>query len=122
MTEGPHFAPGQVVTVFRSRPRAEAADEYAATAPRILALARAMPGFVDAKSFTADDGEHVTIATFTDEDSQLAWRTQAEHQVAQQAGRDRFYAGYSLQVCQTVRARAFSRPAETPLFDGAAEG
>ncbi len=122
MTDGPHFAPGQVVTVFRSRPRAEAAAEYEDMAPRILALARAVPGFVDAKSFTADDGEHVTIATFTDEDSQRAWREQAEHRVAQHAGRDRFYASYSLQVCHTVRARAFSRPAETPLFDGAADG
>ena len=104
----PAFAPGQVVTVFRSRVRPEAVDEYRATAPTILGLALTMPGLVDVKSFTADDGEHVTIATFADEDSQRAWREHAEHRVAQQAGRDRFYAEYTLQVCETVQARSFS--------------
>ena len=36
----------------------------------MLELALAMPGLVDVKSFAADDGEHVTIATFADEESQ----------------------------------------------------
>ncbi len=104
----PAFAVGQLVTVFRSRVRPEAVAEYRATAPTILGLALTMPGLVDVKSFTADDGEHVTIATFADEDSQRAWREHAEHRVAQQAGRDRIYAEYTLQVCETVRARSFS--------------
>ena len=104
----PAFAVGQVVTVFRSRVRPEAVAEYRATSPTILGLALTMPGLVDVKSFTADDGEHVTIATFADEDSQRAWREHAEHRVAQRAGRDRIYARYTLQVCETVRARSFS--------------
>jgi heme-degrading monooxygenase HmoA len=107
MSETP-FAPGQVVTVFRSRVRPEAAGEYGATAPVILDLALDMPGLVDVKSFAAADGEHVTIATFADEESQRAWREHAEHRVAQQAGRDRFYAEYTIQVCETVRARSFT--------------
>lgn len=104
----PPFAPGQIVTVFRSRLRSDGADEYARLLPRISGLAQAMPGLVDVKSFVADDGERVTIATFADEGSQRAWREHAEHRVAQRAGRDRFYAGYSLQVCETVRARSFA--------------
>jgi heme-degrading monooxygenase HmoA len=105
---GPAFAAGQVVTVFRSRVRPEAIAEYGATAPVILELALGMPGLVDVKSFSADDGEHVTIATFADEESQRAWREHAEHRAAQRAGRDRFYSGYSIQVCETVRARSFT--------------
>ena len=102
------FAPGQIVTVFRSRVRRDGAREYAATAPEILELALGMPGLVDVKSFAADDGEHVTIATFADEESQRAWREHAEHRRAQRAGRDRFYAEYTIQVCDTVRARTFA--------------
>lgn len=105
------FAPGQVVTVFRSRVRPDGADEYLALLPQIRELALSMPGLVDVKSFVADDGERVTIATFADEDSQRAWREHAEHRAAQHAGRDRFYAQYSLQVCETVRARSFESPA-----------
>ena len=105
----PAFAPGQVVTVFRSRGAARGRGRVRAPPRRrSSSLALTMPGLVDVKSFTADDGEHVTIATFADEDSQRAWREHAEHRVAQQAGRDRFYAEYTLQVCETVRARSFS--------------
>jgi heme-degrading monooxygenase HmoA len=104
---GSPFAAGQVVTVFRSRRRAGSADEYAATAVEMFRLARTMPGLVDVKSFASDDGEHVTIATFADEESQRAWHEHAEHRAAQRAGRNRFYAEYSLQVCDTVRVRRF---------------
>jgi len=107
-TGTPAFATGQIVTVFRSRVRPDAVDEYGATAPVILDLALTMPGLVDVKSFAAADGEHVTIATFADEESQRAWREHAEHRVAQQTGRDRLYTEYTLQVCETVRARSFS--------------
>jgi heme-degrading monooxygenase HmoA len=104
---GSPFAAGQVVTVFRSRRRAGSADEYAATATEMFRLAHTMPGLVDVKTFASDDGEHVTIATFADEESQRAWREHAEHRAAQRAGRDRFYAEYSIQVCDTVRVRTF---------------
>jgi heme-degrading monooxygenase HmoA len=104
---GSPFAAGQVVTVFRSRRRAGSADEYAATAAEMFRLAHTMPGLVDVKTFASDDGEHVTIATFADEESQRAWREHAEHRAAQRAGRNRFYAEYSLQVCDTVRVRTF---------------
>ena len=101
------FTPGQVVTVFRSHVRPDALEEYGSTAPAVLDLALGMPGLVDVKSFAAADGEQVTIATFADEESQRAWREHAQHRVAQRAGRDRFYADYTLQVCETVRVRTF---------------
>lgn len=106
----PTFEPGQIVTVFRNRLLPDGVAEYGSRAEEIHALALAMPGLVDVKSFTADDGERVTIATFADEASQRAWREHAEHRVAQQQGRDRFYAEYSIQVCETVRARGFTKP------------
>lgn len=103
------FAPGQIVTVFRNRLDPAGTAEYEARAVEILALARTMPGLVDVKTFTADDGERVTIATFADQPSHDAWRQHAEHRLAQAEGRDRYYAEYSTQVCQTVRATAFTR-------------
>jgi heme-degrading monooxygenase HmoA len=104
------FAPGQIVTVFRNRLDPDGLAEYGPRAQEIDDLARTMPGFVDAKTFTAADGERVTIATFADADSQRAWREHVEHRVAQQQGRERFYVEYSLQVCETVRARRFTSP------------
>ncbi|MGH9288788.1 MAG: antibiotic biosynthesis monooxygenase family protein [Acidimicrobiales bacterium] len=102
------LAAGQVVTVFRSRLREEAIDDYAPRAAEILALALTMPGLVDVKSFTADDGERVTLVTFADSESHRAWREHPEHRLAQRDGRDRFYAEYSIQVCECTRVSTFA--------------
>ena len=88
----------QILTVFRNRLRPEHRDEYSATSERMTELAREMPGFVDAKTFTADDGERVTVVTFADLDSERAWRDHPEHREAQRSGIDRFYSEYSITV------------------------
>ena len=98
----------QIVTVFRNRLRPEAAADYGALSPHILELATAMPGFVDAKTFTADDGERVTIVTFADLASERAWRDHPEHRQAQRAGIDRFYAEYSITVATVFHDHAFT--------------
>ncbi|HYZ98700.1 MAG TPA: antibiotic biosynthesis monooxygenase [Acidimicrobiales bacterium] len=108
------FAPGQVVTVFRSRLRPEALDEYGPRAAEMVALAKTMPGLVDVKGFTADDGERVTLVTFADAESQRAWREHPDHRRAQHDGRDRFYAEFSIQVCDCTRVQSFAAPAERP--------
>jgi heme-degrading monooxygenase HmoA len=100
------FAPGQVVTVFRSRLAPDHVEEYTATAGRMDELARSMPGYVDHKVFTAADGERVTVVTFTDRASQEAWRTQVEHRAAQRRGREAFYETYTLQVAEVLHVSA----------------
>jgi len=104
------FAAGQIVTVFRNRLDLDGVAGYPERAEQMEALARSMPGFVDVKSFVADDGERVTISTFADAESVRAWRDQADHQVAQAEGRSSYYASYSIQVCETVRAGEFQKP------------
>src|SRR4051812_24249209 len=97
-------APGQVVTVFRNRLRPDA-DAYPDHAARIGALARTMPGYVEHKTFTAEDGERVTVVTFADRASHDGWRTHLEHRAAQRRGRDAFYETYSLQVADVTDVR-----------------
>lgn len=99
-----------IVTVFRSRLRPEAADEYATWSGRMNELARTMPGYLSHKGFTAPDGERVTIVEFADEESQRGWRRQAEHLEAQQKGRTEFYSEYRIQVCTVMRQSEFPRP------------
>ncbi len=97
-----------VVTVFRSRLRRDAeANGYAALAARMEARARAMPGFVDFKSFVAADGERLSVIVFDTIAHQHAWRDDPEHRVAQQRGRDIFYSEYSISVCQELDRRRF---------------
>jgi heme-degrading monooxygenase HmoA len=101
------FAPGQVVTVFRSRLRADAAPGYVETSAELLDIARQSPGFVDYKTFKAEDGEQLTLVTFDGPDSQLAWRQDERHRAAQQRGRDVWYAEYSIQVADCTSTHLF---------------
>lgn len=96
-----------IVTVFRSRLNAGIEHEYAVVAERMTALATDMPGYVEHKSFVADDGERVTIVTFADRASHDAWRNHPEHVAAQRQGRDRFYSEYSLAVAEVHYRREF---------------
>lgn len=96
-----------IVTVFRSRLRDENRDAYAAVATRMSELAQAMPGYVAHKSFTADDGERVTIVEFESEAAQREWAHHAEHMAAKQQGRESFYSEYSLQICSVMRESRF---------------
>jgi heme-degrading monooxygenase HmoA len=96
-----------IVTVFRSRLRPESLDEYGTWAARMSELARTMPGYVSHKSFTAEDGERVTIVEFESAEAQRAWALHAEHVQAKQRGRAAFYGEYKLQVCSVVRESSF---------------
>lgn len=99
--------PRHIVTVFRSRLPEGVDESYGPVAVRMLERAHAMPGLVDVKSFTAADGERVTIVEFDSREHHDAWRVDPEHRDAQRRGRDEFYATYSIQVCEVVRANSF---------------
>ena len=103
------FAPGQVITIFRSRLRDDAAPGYHETADEMVALAAEVPGFVDYKFFYADDGERVSVVTFADQAAQQRWREHAAHRAAQAKGRADWYAEYSIQVGDCTTAHEFER-------------
>lgn len=69
----------------------------------MLELAKAMPGFVAFKNFTAPDGERLSIIEFESEETHKAWRDHPEHRAAQKLGREKFYAEFKIQVCSLVR-------------------
>lgn len=96
------------VTVFRSRLDPDHVDEYHELAPEISEAAAAMPGYVSHKSFTADDGERVTVVEFADEESHRAWAADPRHRAAMAKGRDRFYLSYDLKVCRVERVSTYT--------------
>ncbi|MBC7807782.1 MAG: HIT domain-containing protein, partial [Akkermansiaceae bacterium] len=102
-------APNLCLVVFRSRIDPEHAEEYGAMASEIAALAKAQPGILAFKTFTASDGERVTLAEFESEEAVNVWREHSRHKDAQHAGRDRFYSEYRLQVCDVLRDYGFNR-------------
>ena len=102
------FSEGQVLTVFRSRRRDGSESTYRALAEAMQAAARSVPGFVDFKTFTAEDGEHVSLVTFATPESHQVWRNDQRHRQAQRQGRDEFYVEYSIQVGECTHVSQWS--------------
>ncbi len=89
------------VVIFRARVRAFDA-EYFRTAARMRELAMSQFGCLDFQGVTEGDSE-ITLSYWPDEAAIRAWRAHPEHLLAQQAGRDRWYASYTVQVAAVTR-------------------
>ena len=97
------------LVVFRNRKRSDIDHgAYAAQADRMEQLARAQPGFLSFKSYTAEDGEVIALSEWQDERSAREWGRVAEHRAAQQQGRQAWYASYTLFGCDSPQIHRFT--------------
>ncbi|MFL6300702.1 MAG: antibiotic biosynthesis monooxygenase family protein [Terriglobales bacterium] len=97
-----------LVILFRSK-LTSSIDGYEELAEEMVELGKAMPGFVEFKSFKAEDGERLSVAWWKDQETLAAWRTNTRHQFAQQMGRERFYEYFNIEVAEIVRSKQFRR-------------
>lgn len=96
-------APPYYAVIFSSR-RTAGDEGYEQMAERMLALAAQQPGFLGAESVRGADGFGITVSYWTSEAAIAAWRVQAEHRLAQEAGRSRWYEHYEIRVARVERA------------------
>jgi heme-degrading monooxygenase HmoA len=104
-----------IVVLFRSKLTEAAVDGYPEMASEMLARAKQMPGFIDFKSFKADDGERLSVIHWQDEATLAAWRNDMRHQVAQKAGREKWYEYYKIEVTRVIRESVFEREQATTV-------
>ena len=90
------------VVIFRATAH-QLDAEYAATAARMRALALNDFGCLEFCAVTEGDQE-VALSYWPDEASIRAWKQHADHLMAQQLGRERWYASYSVEVAEVKRA------------------
>lgn len=98
--EPPYFA-----VIFTSK-RRDGDGGYEEMARRMFELALAQPGCLGAESARDASGFGLTVAYFADEAAIAAWRNHAEHRIAQDLGRTRWYEHYELRVARVERAYA----------------
>ncbi len=80
-------------------------DGYAAMAEAMNVLAARQAGYLGIES-VRDPATHrgITVSYWADDASARDWKAVAEHLVAQQRGRDEWYAEYSVVVAEVTRA------------------
>ena len=92
--------PPYVAVVFTSV-RTEGDHGYAAMTARMEELAAQQPGYLGIE--TARDEVGITVSYWSDEDAARAWKRVAAHLVAQQRGREAWYADYRVRVAVVHR-------------------
>ena len=110
-TSIPEFAPlpepPYYAVIFASlRTPADGAG-YAAMAEHMVALAAQQPGFVGVDSARGADHFGITVSYWSSLEAITAWRAHAEHTVARETGRARWYGQYTLRIAKVERTYAF---------------
>jgi heme-degrading monooxygenase HmoA len=89
------------VVIFRARIRSHDA-EYVEVAARMRDLALGEFGCIEFHAVT-DGSDEVALSYWPSEESIRAWKAHPEHLLAQQAGRERWYESYSVQITRVTR-------------------
>lgn len=96
--DGPYYA-----VIFSSRLTADTHD-YGAMSERMVALAQQQPGFLGVESARDASGFGITVSYWESEAAITGWRNDAEHRIARETGRTRWYEHYELRVAKIERA------------------
>lgn len=95
--------PPYTAVIFSSL-RTDGDHGYAVMGARMQELAREQPGYLGYESAREDSGFGITVSYWVDDDAARAWKQVHEHTVAQQRGRDAWYADYQVRVARVERA------------------
>jgi len=90
------------IVVFRAAAR-DLDAEYARTAERLRQVAMTRFGCLGFHSVTQDD-EEISLSYWPSEEAIRDWKADSEHVLAQEAGRQRWYTSYSVDVAEVTRS------------------
>lgn len=97
--EPPYYA------VIFTNTLSESTEGYVETANRMVQLAQQQPGYLGFES--ARDGIGISVSYWRDLDSIRQWKTQLEHQQAQDKGRSQWYCAYKTRIAKVERDYEF---------------
>jgi heme-degrading monooxygenase HmoA len=101
------IAPPYFAVIFTSIRSPADPEGYERTAARMLELASQQPGYLGVESARGDDGLGITASYWSSLEAIRAWREQAEHRLAQEQGRTKWYSRFTLRVCRVEQSREF---------------
>lgn len=102
-------ASGEVVCIFTSTRTLDHEQQYDTWAQSMDGLVRSTPGYLRHVSVRDDQSQRgVTISYFNSHEAVEQWRQHAEHQRAQQLGREQFYEEYSIDIATVDRSYRWS--------------
>jgi heme-degrading monooxygenase HmoA len=80
-------------------------DGYGLMAEKMVELVKQQPGYLGHESARNDVG--ITVSYWESLDAIRSWKSVSEHLVAQQMGKDKWYAAYKTRICLVERDYGF---------------
>ena len=113
-----------IAVIFEVQPEEGRRQDYLDLASALRPELERIDGFLSVERFSSltTPGKILSLSFFRDEQAVAAWRTQAEHRAAQEAGRAGIFAGYRLRVAAVVRDYGMSARADAPPDSRACHG
>jgi heme-degrading monooxygenase HmoA len=93
-------------SVIFSSQRTPGENGYGLMADRMVELAAEQPGYLGVESVRGIDGFGITVSYWASLDAIAAWRSHAEHRIAQESGKTQWYEHYELRIACVERAYA----------------
>lgn len=85
----------------------ENVEDYSEMAERMVELARKQKGFLGVESARNELG--ITISYWKDLDSIKKWKENAEHTIAREKGREKWYQSYKTRIAKVERDYGFEK-------------
>jgi len=95
--EPPYYA-----VIFTTQ-RTEVDDGYGAMADFMVELASQQPGFLGVESVRDASGFGITVSYWASQEAIAAWREHAQHRVARDTGRKKWYERFETRVARVKR-------------------
>ena len=96
-----------VVIVFRSKLKPGIGEEFTHANEGIEPHAKSFPGFLEERSYTAVDGERLTVVWYESKEALEAWANDPRHRAIKQKGRENWYEYYKMSVAEVYRTSDF---------------
>lgn len=85
---------------------------YSEMSDAMMELAARQPGYLGVEH--AREAIGITVSYWQSLEAIANWKAQADHQLAQQLGRERWYDSYRVRVCRVEKDYDFSSPETGP--------
>lgn len=82
-------------------------EEFGIMAEQMERLVKEQPGYLGLEYAGNEIG--ITISYWKDEESIRNWKQQADHLIAQQKGKEKWYAAYKIRICKVERDYDFEK-------------
>lgn len=94
-----------IAVIFEFTPQTGKAEQYFTLAEQLKEQVINQPGFISIERYHSvhHEGSYLSLSFWEDEASVLRWRETADHQSAQQAGKQSIFLHYRITVAGHIR-------------------